>query len=50
MQKFVDQFRANAKRATLVQSRIKAIARIEMVEEIIQEPSAVFAFPSPEPI
>lgn len=48
-QKFVDQFRANAKRATLVQSRMKVIAKIRenMEEEIFQEPSYVFTFPVP---
>jgi ATP-binding cassette subfamily F protein 3 len=48
-QKFVDQFRANAKRATLVQSRLKVIAKIteSMEEEIFQESSYVFRFPVP---
>ena len=47
-QKFVDKFRFNAKRATLVQSRIKAINRIDLVEEIMQDPTCVFIFPNPE--
>jgi len=34
-QKFVDKFRYNAKRATMAQSRMKAIARIDLVEEVI---------------
>ena len=34
-QKFVDKFRFNAKRATLVQSRIKAINRIQLVDEVM---------------
>jgi len=48
-QKFVDQFRANAKRATLVQSRMKVIAKIreDMEEEIFQEPAYNFRFPAP---
>jgi len=48
-QKFVDQFRANAKRATLVQSRMKVIAKIreDMEEEIFQEPAYNFRFPTP---
>lgn len=50
MQKFVDKFRFNAKRATLVQSRIKAINRIELVDEIMQDPTCIFMFPNPEPI
>lgn len=31
MQKFIDKFRFNAKRASLVQSRIKAIQKMELV-------------------
>ncbi len=31
MQKFIDKFRFNAKRASLVQSRIKAINKMELV-------------------
>ena len=50
MQKFVDKFRFNAKRATLVQSRIKAINRIELVDEIMADPTCVFIFPNPEKI
>ena len=48
IQKFIDKFRYNAKRATLVQSRIKAIERIDVVAEIIQDPTCVFMFPNPE--
>jgi len=50
IQKFIDKFRYNAKRATLVQSRIKAIQRIDVVAEIIQDPTCVFMFPNPEKI
>jgi ATP-binding cassette subfamily F protein 3 len=32
MQKFIDRFRFNAKRASLVQSRIKAMQKMELVE------------------
>jgi len=49
-QKFVDKFRFNAKRATLVQSRIKAINRIELVDEVMKDPTCVFMFPNPEKI
>lgn len=49
-QKFVDKFRYNAKRATLVQSRIKAINRIELVDEVMKDPTCVFMFPNPEKI
>ena len=48
MQSFIDKFRANAKRASLVQSRIKAINRIEIVEEILEDPTCIFVFPVPE--
>lgn len=48
MQSFIDKFRANAKRASLVQSRIKALNKIEMVEEILEDPTCIFVFPTPE--
>ena len=32
----------------MVQSRIKAINKMEMVEEVIEDPSCVFIFPSPD--
>ncbi len=48
MQEFIDKFRYNAKRASLVQSRIKAINKMELVEEVIEDPSCVFIFPSPD--
>lgn len=50
MQKFVDKFRFNAKRATMAQSRIKAIAKIDLVDEVLMDPSCVFIFPNPEKI
>ncbi len=37
MQEFVDKFRYNAKRASLVQSRIKAMNREEVMEELEDE-------------
>lgn len=46
MQEFIDKFRYNAKRASLVQSRIKAMNKIEIVEEILEDPSCIFVFPS----
>jgi ATP-binding cassette subfamily F protein 3 len=33
-----------------VQSRIKAIARIELVDEVMKDPTCVFMFPNPEKI
>lgn len=50
IQKFIDKFRYNAKRATLVQSRIKAIGRIDVVAEVVQDPACVFMFPNPEKV
>ena len=43
MQEFVDKFRYNAKRASLVQSRIKAIER-ETVVEAVEEEEKQFTF------
>lgn len=48
MQSFIDKFRANAKRASLVQSRIKAMNKIEIIEEILEDPTCIFVFPNPE--
>ena len=48
MQAFVDRFRGNAKRASMVQSRVKALGRMECVAEILEDPSLRFAFPAPE--
>lgn len=50
MQKFVDKFRYNAKRASLVQSRIKAINRLDDVEDVIDEEEWTFEFPEPDQI
>jgi len=44
MQDFVDKFRYNAKRASLVQSRIKAIEREEVVEDVTEEKEFNFSF------
>jgi len=48
VQKFIDRFRANAKRASMVQSRIKALNKMELIEEILEDPTIVFRFPDPE--
>ena len=48
MQKFIDKFRCNAKRASLVQSRIKAMNKMELVDEIVEDPSCIFIFPTPD--
>jgi len=50
MQSFINKFRASANRAAMVQSRIKAMNRMECVAEILEDPSLRFAFPPPEPV
>ena len=50
MQHFVDRFRASASRAAMVQSRVKALKRMECISEILDDPSLRFSFPQPEPI
>lgn len=44
MQEFVDKFRFNAKRASLVQSRIKAIEKETVVEAVEEETPFTFSF------
>lgn len=48
MQAFIDKFRYNAKRASLVQSRIKALDRIGFVDEVVNDPDYKFEFPTPD--
>ncbi|XP_047325881.1 ABC transporter F family member 3 [Impatiens glandulifera] len=48
MQSFIDKFRFNAKRASLVQSRIKALDRLGHVDEVINDPDYKFEFPTPD--
>ncbi|GMQ05913.1 hypothetical protein CsSME_00050727 [Camellia sinensis var. sinensis] len=48
MQSFIDKFRYNAKRASLVQSRIKALERMGRVDEVINDPDYKFEFPTPD--
>lgn len=45
MQEFVDKFRYNAKRASLVQSRIKTLEKETIVEEVEEEVKFQFSFP-----
>jgi ABC-type multidrug transport system fused ATPase/permease subunit len=47
IQAFIDKFRYNAKRASLVQSRLKALERLADVEVIERDPEYVFTFPDP---
>ena len=48
MQGFIDKFRANAKRASMVQSRIKSMNKMELVEEVAEDREVVFRFPTPD--
>ncbi|KAK0586268.1 hypothetical protein LWI29_003920 [Acer saccharum] len=48
MQSFIDKFRYNAKRASLVQSRIKALDRMGYVDEVVNDPDYKFEFPTPD--
>ncbi|GLJ41053.1 hypothetical protein SUGI_0849910 [Cryptomeria japonica] len=48
MQAFIDKFRYNAKRASLVQSRIKALDRVGHVDAVVNDPDYKFEFPTPE--
>ena len=50
MQEFIDRFRYKAKRAALVQSRIKQMNKMELVEEILEDPTCIFDLPEPEKI
>ena len=47
VQAFIDKFRFNAKRAALVQSRIKALTRMAEVNLLEDDPECVFRFPEP---
>ncbi|CDJ37008.1 ATP-binding cassette sub-family F member 1, putative [Eimeria tenella] len=47
---FIDRFRYNAKRACLVQSRIKALKRLPMLEQVAEDPSLRFKLKEPEPL
>jgi len=48
IQKFIDRFRYNAKRASLAQSRIKVLQRMQEVPLIEDDPQFRFQFPDPD--
>jgi len=48
MQSFVDRFRAKASKATQAQSRLKMIAKLPPISNVIEERVAPFTLPSPE--
>jgi ATP-binding cassette subfamily F protein 3 len=47
MQAFVDRFRYKASKARQAQSRLKALARLEPLAEVIEAPDVVLRFPAP---
>ena len=49
MESFINRFRASAKKATLVQSRIKQLAKIERIQVDAAESQVSFRFPDPPP-
>ena len=52
MMEFIEKFRANAKRASIVQSRIKAVEKmdLEAPEKVETETMWRFSIPNPEPL
>lgn len=48
VQAFINRFRYNANRAALVQSRLKALAKMQLVDEIALDPTLVIEFPDPD--
>lgn len=45
---FIDKFRFNAKRASMVQSRIKYLNKLDKVERVLEDPTTIFMFENPE--
>jgi ATP-binding cassette, subfamily F, member 3 len=48
MQAFIDRFRYKASKARQAQSRLKALARLEPIAELVNDHVAEFTFPNPE--
>ncbi|MEQ9640534.1 MAG: ABC-F family ATP-binding cassette domain-containing protein [Alphaproteobacteria bacterium] len=48
MQAFVDRFRYKASKARQAQSRLKALAKMEPIAEVMTDPSVELAFPEPD--
>jgi ATP-binding cassette subfamily F protein 3 len=46
IQAFVDKFRYNAKRASLVQSRLKRLEKMDVIPEVLEDPTLFFTFPN----
>ncbi|XP_035223742.1 ATP-binding cassette sub-family F member 3-like [Stegodyphus dumicola] len=50
VQEFIDKFRYNAKRASLVQSKIKMLDKLPELKPVEKETAVVLRFPNPEPL
>ena len=50
LQEFVDRFRYKASKARQAQSKLKAIARLPVIESVIEDAPTRFAFPQPQQI
>jgi len=50
VQEFIDKFRFNAKRASLVQSKIKMLDKLPPLVPVEKEQPVVLRFPEPEPL
>jgi ATP-binding cassette subfamily F protein 3 len=48
MQAFVDRFRAKATKARQAQSRLKALAKLPVIDAVVEDAASSFAFPEPE--
>ena len=48
MQAFVDRFRYKASKARQAQSRLKALAKLEPIADVVEDRVAPFHFPNPE--
>lgn len=46
IQGFIDKFRYNANRAALVQSRIKKLEKMDVIPEVLEDPTLFFTFPN----
>ncbi|XP_067945638.1 ATP-binding cassette sub-family F member 3-like [Watersipora subatra] len=49
-QKFIDKFRYNAKRASLVQSKIKMLEKLPELTPVVRESEVTLRFPETEPL
>jgi ATP-binding cassette subfamily F protein 3 len=48
LQQFVDRFRAKASKARQAQSKLKAIARLPVIEAVVEDTPTRFSFPEPQ--